>query len=158
MTGVQDMLNKNIFTKSLTFISYYAWQRNTKYVVRVMCVLHTIFFMHRSDCKAAAVISDIWLQVCNRPSNLQLVIRHIIIHVVHCVQVGEQVMHSKKTKKDWRVSFFFLFVCFCFFCSSVSLAVQQCGFVSLEKGAYPVKNVSEWRTWYYIPASYITQF
>jgi len=40
MTGVQDMLNKNIFTKSLTFILYYAWQRNRKYEVRVMCVLH----------------------------------------------------------------------------------------------------------------------
>ena len=53
------MLNKNIFTKSLTFILYYAWQRNTKYVVRVMCVLPTIFFMHLSDCKAAAVVSDI---------------------------------------------------------------------------------------------------
>ena len=59
MTGVQDMLNKNILTKSLTFISYYAWQRNTKYAVRVMCVLHTILFMHLSDCKAAAVVSDI---------------------------------------------------------------------------------------------------
>ena len=53
------MLNKNIFTKSLTFILYYAWQRNTKYVVRVMCVLPTIVFMHLSDCKAAAVVSDI---------------------------------------------------------------------------------------------------
>ena len=67
MTGVQDMLNKNISTNSLTFISYYALQRNTKYVVRVMCVLHSIFFIHLSDCKVAAVISDISLQVRNRP-------------------------------------------------------------------------------------------
>ena len=59
MTGVQDMLNKNISTKNLTFILYYAWQRNTKYVVRVMWVLHSMFFMHLSDCKGAAVISDI---------------------------------------------------------------------------------------------------
>ena len=102
MTGVQDMLNKDIFTKSLTFILYYAWQRNTKYVVRVMCVLHAIFFMHLSDCKAASVVSDIWLQVRNRPFNLQLVIRHIIIQVIHCVQVGEQEIYSKKTKKDWH--------------------------------------------------------
>ena len=134
------MLNKNIFTKSLTFILYYAWQRNTKYVVRVMCVLHTIFFMHRSDCKAAAVISDIWLQVCNRPSNLQLVIRHIIIHVVHCVQVGEQEMHSKKTKKDWRVSFFFFFCLFLFFlfqclscCSAMRICIPWKGSLTSEK-------------------------
>ena len=59
MTGVQNMLNKNIFTNSLTFILYYALQRNTKYVVRVMCVLHSIFFMHLSDCNVAAFISDI---------------------------------------------------------------------------------------------------
>ena len=65
MTGVQNILNKNIFTNSLTFILYYALQRNTKYVVRVMCVLHSIFFMHLSDCNVAAFISDIWLQVCN---------------------------------------------------------------------------------------------
>ena len=124
------MLNKNIFTKSLTFILYYAWQRNTKYVVRVMCVLHTIFFMHLSDCKAAAVVSDIWLQVCNRPSNLQLVIRHIIIHVVHCVQVGEPEMHSKKTKKDWHhfkrylsLFVFCLFLFFLFQCLSCSSAM-----------------------------------
>ena len=58
---------KTFSQKSLTFILYYAWQRNRKYKVRVMCVLHTIFFMHLSDCKAAAVISDIWLQVHNRP-------------------------------------------------------------------------------------------
>ena len=72
MTGVQDMLNKNILTKSLTFISYYAWQRNTKYAVRVMCVLHTILFMHLSDCKAAAVVSDICYKSGIGP--LQLVI------------------------------------------------------------------------------------
>ena len=46
--------------------------------------------------------------------SLQLVIRHIIIHVVHCVQVGEQEMHSKKTRKDWHhfkwyLSLFFFF-------------------------------------------------
>ena len=45
---------------------------------------------------------------------LQVVIRHIIIHVVHCVQVGEQEMHSKKTRKDWHhfkwyLSLFFFF-------------------------------------------------
>ena len=67
MTGVQDMLDKNIFTKSLTFILYYAWQRNRKYEVRMMCVLHTMFFIHLSDCKVAAVISDISPQVRNRP-------------------------------------------------------------------------------------------
>ena len=67
MTGVQDMLDKNIFTKSLTFILYYAWQRNRKYEVRVICVLLSIFFIHLSDCKVAAVISDISLQVRNRP-------------------------------------------------------------------------------------------
>ena len=62
---------------------------------------------------------------------LQLVIRHLIIHVVHCVQVGEEEMHSKKTKKDWHhfhwyLSFFF-FVCFCFFlfqCLSCSSAMR----------------------------------
>ena len=58
------MLNKNIFTKSLTFILCYAWQRITKYVVRVMCVLHSIIFMHL---ELSAVIGDIWLQVRNRP-------------------------------------------------------------------------------------------
>ena len=65
---------------------------------------------------------------------LQLVIRHIIIHVVHCVQVGEQEMHSKKTKKDWHHFKWYLSL-FVFFCSSVSLALQQYRFVSLWKGS-----------------------
>ena len=155
------MLNKNIFTKRLTFILYYAWQRNTKYVVRVMCVLPTIFFMHLSDCKAAAVVSDIWLQVCNRPSNLQLVIRHLIIHVVHCVQVGEQEMHSKKTKKDWHhfkwyLSLFLLLLLFCFFlfqCLSCSSAIQICitwkGSLTNEKRFWVTHLILYSCQWYY---------
>ena len=139
------MLNKNIFTKSLTFISYYAWQRNTKYVVRVMCVLHTIFFMHLSDCKAAAVISDIWLQVCNRPSNLQLVIRHIIIHVVHCVQVGEQEMHSKKTKRDWHHFKWYLSLFFFLFVFVFSVPVSLLLFSNAD--LYPLKReLNQWKT------------
>ena len=61
---------------------------------------------------------------------LQLVIRHIIIHVVHCVQVGEQEMHSKKTKKDWHhfkrylsLFVFCLFLFFLFQCLSCSSAM-----------------------------------
>ena len=58
---------------------------------------------------------------------LQLVIRHRIIHAVHCVQVGEQEMYSKKTKKDWHhfkwypSLFFCLFVCLIVFPILVSL-------------------------------------
>ena len=62
---------------------------------------------------------------------LQLVIRHIIIHVVHCVQVGEQEMHSKKTKKDWHhfkwylsLFFFCLFLFFLFQSLSCSSAMR----------------------------------
>ena len=141
------MLNKNIFTKSSTFILYYAWQRNTKYVVRVMCVLPTIVFMHLSDCKAAAVVSDIWLQVCNRPSNLQLVIRHIIIHVVHCVQVGEQEMHSKKTKKDWH--HFKWYLSLFFFCFFLFFLFQSLSCSSAMRISIPWKGslTSEKRFW-----------
>ena len=98
MTGVQDMLNKNVFTKSLTFILYYAWQRNRKYGVRVMCVLHSIFSFTSLIVRRLQVLATFDYKCAIGP--LQLVIRHIIIHVVHCVQVGEQEMHSKKTKKD----------------------------------------------------------
>ena len=98
------------------------------------CVCCTLYFSCTSLIvrRLRAVLSDIWLQVCNRPSNLQLVIRHIIIHVVHCVQVGEQEMHSKKTKKDWHhfkwyLSLFFFFCLFLFFlfqCLSCSSAMR----------------------------------
>ena len=61
---------------------------------------------------------------------LQLVIRHIIIHVLHYVQVGEQEMHSKKTKKDWHHFKWYLclFLClfFLFECLSFSSAIQIC--------------------------------
>ena len=61
---------------------------------------------------------------------LQLVIRHIIIHVVHCFQLGEQEMHSKKTKKDWHHFKWYLclFLClfFLFECLSFSSAIQIC--------------------------------
>ena len=96
------------------------------------CVCCTLYFSCSSLIvrRLRAILSDIWLQVCNRPSNLQLVIRHIIIHVVHCVQVGEQEMHSKKTKKDWHHFKWYLCLLVCLFflfqCLSCSSAMRIC--------------------------------
>ena len=113
------------------------------------CVCCTLYFSCTSLTvrRLRAVLSDIWLQVCNRPSNLQLVIRHIIIHVVHCVQVGEQEMHSKKTKKDWRhfkwyLSLFLLLLLLLFFFSvPVSLLLFS------NADLYPLKReLNQWKT------------
>ena len=92
---------------------------------------------------------------------LQLVIRHIIIHVLHYVQVGEQEMHSKKTKKDWHhfkwyLSLFLLLLLFCFFlfqCLSCSSAIQICitwkGSLTNEKRFWVTHLILYSCQWYY---------
>ena len=64
-----------------------------------LCVCCTLYFSFTSlIVRRLQVLATFDYKCAIGP--LQLVIRHIIIHVVHCVQVGEQEMHSKKTKKD----------------------------------------------------------
>ena len=75
---------------------------------------------------------------------LQLVIRHIIIHVVHCVQVGEQEMHSKKTKKDWH--HFKLYLCL-FLCLFVFFSVPVSLLLFSNTDLYHLKReLNQWKT------------
>ena len=98
-----------------------------------LCVCCTLYFSFTSlIVRRLQVLATFDYKCAIGP--LQLVIRHIIIHVVHCVQVGEEEMHSKKTKKDWRhfkwyLSLFLLLLLFCFFlfqCLSCSSAMRIC--------------------------------
>ena len=66
-----------------------------------LCVCCTLYFSFTSlIVRRLQVLATFDYKCAIGP--LQLVIRHIIIHVVHCFQLGEQEMHSKKTKKDWH--------------------------------------------------------
>ena len=79
--------------------------------------------------------------------------QHIIIHVVHCVQVSEQEMPSQKTKKDWHHFKRYLSLFFLFQCLSCSSAMQICitwkGSLTSEKHFWVTHVILYSCQWYY---------